>query len=180
MDPLDATSTKPEEETTDHLLDECSYTTKVWDWVAIVFCQMDRVKGDIRATLGNWREHFSENELVNLCWGLTSGMVIWEIWKERNRRIFKNEALPITKVVESIKNQVRETTLSRNIPPPKNHMSPQDLSILHLLQLKDWSFNIPAPRDPQIHNEAKAWTPPQEGFLKLNFDGASKGNPRKG
>jgi hypothetical protein len=48
-----------------------------------------------------------------------------------------------------------------------------------MLQLNDQSFNIPAHRDPQVHSEAKAWTLPQAGFLKLNFDGASKGNPRK-
>jgi ribonuclease HI len=45
--------------------------------------------------------------------------------------------------------------------------------------LKDWSLNLPAPRALHIHSEVKTWTPPQTGFLKLNFDGASKGNPRK-
>jgi hypothetical protein len=36
-------------------------------------------KGDIRATLKNKKALYSENEVVNLCWGLTPVMVIWEI-----------------------------------------------------------------------------------------------------
>jgi hypothetical protein len=73
-----------QEETTDHLLDGCSYTTEVWDWVAIVYRQTDRVKGDIRETLGNWREHYNENEMVNLCWGLTLG---WSFGKFGRKEI---------------------------------------------------------------------------------------------
>jgi len=48
-----------------------------------------------------------------------------------------------------------------------------------MLELKDGSFNIPSPHDQQIQNEDKVWTPPQEGFLKLHFDGSSKGNLEK-
>jgi hypothetical protein len=73
------------------------------------FCQTDRVKGDIRATLRNWKEHYSENEVVNLCWDLTSGMVIWEIWKEINRRLFRNESHSISNIMDYIKTQIRET-----------------------------------------------------------------------
>jgi hypothetical protein len=116
-----------QEETTNHLLDGCTYTMEVWDWVAILYRQTDRVKDDIRATLGNWRGHYTENEMVNLCWGLTPGIVIWAIWKERNRRIFNNESLPFTKVVDSIKTQLRETVLSRNVLSSTNNPSSQDL-----------------------------------------------------
>jgi hypothetical protein len=50
---------------------------------------------------------------------------------------------------------------------------------MQMLQLNDQIFNIPTHRDLQIHSEAKVWTPPQAGFLKLNFNGVSKGNPEK-
>jgi hypothetical protein len=56
------------------------------------FLQTDMVKGDIRDTLKKWKALFSENEVVNLCWGLTVEMVIWVIWKERNRGKFRNES----------------------------------------------------------------------------------------
>jgi hypothetical protein len=57
--------------------------------------------------------------------------------------------------------------------------SPHDLRILLWLQLKEWSLNLPAPHVPRILSDVKTWSPPQISFLKLNFDGASKGNPRK-
>jgi hypothetical protein len=168
-----------QEETTDHLLDECTYATEIWDWVAMGFLQTDRVKGDIRATLKNWKALYSENEVVNLCWGLTPGMVIWEIWKERNMRLFRNESYPTSKIVDTIKTQLRETVQSRNFTCQKNTTSPHDLRILLWLQLKEWSLNLPSPHAPRILSDVKTWSPPQISFLKLNFDGASKGNPER-
>jgi hypothetical protein len=61
----------------------------------------------------------------------------------------------------------------------KKPTSPQDLRILLWLQLKEWSLKLPAPCAPSILSDVKTWIPPQTGFLKLNFDGASKGNPGK-
>jgi hypothetical protein len=72
------------EETTNHLLDECNYTTKIWDWVASIFLQSNRTCSNINVTINNWNESYSKNEMVNLCWNLMSGMIIWAIWKERN------------------------------------------------------------------------------------------------
>jgi hypothetical protein len=58
---------KGREEEKYHLLDEFTYATEIWDWVAMGFIQMDRVKRDIRATLKNWKTLYSENEVVNQC-----------------------------------------------------------------------------------------------------------------
>jgi hypothetical protein len=96
------------EETTNHLLDECNYTTEIWDWAAGIFRQSNRTRGNINATINNWNECYSENEMVNLCWNLMAGMIIWAIWKERNRRIFKNESLTKGKLKEAIISQIQE------------------------------------------------------------------------
>jgi hypothetical protein len=40
--------------------------------------------------------------MVNLCWNLMPGMIIWEIWKEMNRCIFRNASLPEEKLKEAI------------------------------------------------------------------------------
>jgi hypothetical protein len=39
------------EETIDHLLDECNYTAEIWDWVACIYRQSNRVRGEINATI---------------------------------------------------------------------------------------------------------------------------------
>jgi len=71
------------EETTIHLLDKCSYTIEIWDWAVGIFCQSNRTRGNINATINNWKESYNENEMVNLCWNIMVGMIIWAIWKER-------------------------------------------------------------------------------------------------
>ena len=43
-----------QEETTNHLLNRCSFTTIIWNWVGDVFEKTDRQVNDIIATLKNW------------------------------------------------------------------------------------------------------------------------------
>jgi hypothetical protein len=78
----------------------------MWDWATGIFRQSNRMCGNISATISNWNESYSENEMVNLCWNLMPGMIIWAIWKERNRRIFRNESLPEGKLKETIISQI--------------------------------------------------------------------------
>jgi hypothetical protein len=106
-------------------------------------------------------------------------MVILSIWKERNRILFRNEIHPISKIENYIKTQIRETMQSINFTCQKTPKSPQDLTIMHWLQLKYWSLIVPTPHALYILSDVKNWTLPQTGFLKLNFDGTSKGNPGK-
>ena len=65
-----------------HLMDECPYTTKVWDLASSIFRQSNRVRGNIVATITTWKENYSENKEVYLYWTLIPFMIIWGIWKE--------------------------------------------------------------------------------------------------
>ena len=60
-----------------HLLNECPYTAELWDWSVGIFCQSNKIRGNISATISTWKENYSENEEVNLYWTLISGMIIW-------------------------------------------------------------------------------------------------------
>ena len=64
------------EEINDHLLDDCSYTEEIWDWTTSIYRQSNKVRVSISATIKNWNESYRENEMVNLCWNLMSGMII--------------------------------------------------------------------------------------------------------
>jgi hypothetical protein len=105
-----------QEETTNHLLDECAYTAELWDWAASIFRQSDRIRGNIAATIKLWRENYNDQAEVNLCWILTPGMIIWSTWKERNRRIFRNQSWPEGKIKETITSMIRETVMSQQLP----------------------------------------------------------------
>jgi hypothetical protein len=80
------------EETMDHLLHLCTFTSTLWNWVAPIFRQTDRDENDITKTLKNWRKNLSENETVNTASTLIPGFLIWDVWKERNNRIFNDKA----------------------------------------------------------------------------------------
>jgi hypothetical protein len=165
------------EETTNHLLDECIYTTEIWDWVVGIFQQSNRTQGNIYATINNKNESYSENEEVNLCWTLILGMIIWTIWKERNQRIFKNESLPEGKINEKIISMTRETVQSSNYQNGKVQLAGRDSRVLEYFHLKDKCNRTQIGRPPQLQLGERNWNPPPTGSLKLNFNGVTKGNP---
>ena len=82
---------KAQEETMEHILNSCTYTTWLWDSFTIFFQQTDRDRGSIINTLNKWRRNFTENESLNLAWVFMPSFIIWNVWKERNKRIFKDE-----------------------------------------------------------------------------------------
>jgi ribonuclease HI len=104
-------------------------------------------------------------------------MIIWEIWKERNRRIFRNESWPEGKLKETIISLIRETVQSRNCQTGRAQLAGQDSRILDVFHLKDGHNQTQVRRPPQLQIGERNWNPPPAGSLKLNFDGASKGNP---
>jgi hypothetical protein len=160
-----------------HLLDECTYTAELWDWAASIFRQSNRIRGNIATTINLWKENYNEQEEVNLCWTLIPGMIIWAIWKERNRHIFRNQSWPEGKIKETIISMTRETVQSRNCQTGRAQLTDQDSRILEAFHLKDGRNPNQFRRPPQLQVGERNWKPPPLGSLKLNFDGASKGNP---
>jgi exonuclease III len=80
------------EETMNHLLNTCHYTAQVWDQVAITMRTSDRLRDSIIETLINWRDQPFSSPYLNRVWQLLPGFVLWQVWKERNNRIFRNKA----------------------------------------------------------------------------------------
>lgn len=86
----------------EHLLNSYNFTSKVWNAFANIFQQSDRDKESITNTLTRWRKKFLDNEVLNLAWALMPSFIIWNKWKERNKRIFKNEKNPTSHLFDQI------------------------------------------------------------------------------
>ena len=91
-----------QEESMEHLLNSCIFTSKLWDIFATIFKQSDRDKESITNTLSSWRKFFSDYEVLNFAWVLLPSFIIWNVWKERNKRIFKEEKNPSLHLLEQI------------------------------------------------------------------------------
>jgi hypothetical protein len=128
-------------------------------------------------TINTWKENYSENEEVNLCWTLIPRMIIWEIWKERNRCIFRNQSLLEGKIKKTIISMTNEMVQSHNCHTGGAQLTDQDSHILESFHLKDRRNPNQVRQPPQLQVGENNWKPPPVGSLKMNFDGVSKGNP---
>jgi len=54
----------------EHLLNSCTFTSRLWDTFATIFQKTDREKESIISTLSSWRRNFSDNEVLNSAWAL--------------------------------------------------------------------------------------------------------------
>eukprot|EP00253_Pinus_taeda_P005630 PITA_05630 len=91
-----------QEETMEHLLNSCIFTSKLWDFFANIFNQSNRDKESITNTLHGWRNYGSNNEILYSAWALLPSFILWNVWKERNKRIFKEEKNTFPRLLEQI------------------------------------------------------------------------------
>lgn len=162
----------------DHLFNLYSFTSTLWKWVAYIFNQTVRNKNDVTETLKNWRKYFSNNETFNLAQTLILGFLIWDVWKERNNRIFKAKSSSTQRIMAQILKQLKETVNALLKKPPEKPLGQRDAHILELLGLQSHVLQGLKMKARHISERQAFWQPPPHGFLKFNIDGASKGNPR--
>jgi len=80
---------KNSEETFNHLLSSFPYSSLIWDQGALLFHTSYRNKEKVAETISKWRTSTFTNTIVNRSSKLLLGFILWNIWKERNKRILK-------------------------------------------------------------------------------------------
>jgi exonuclease III len=164
-------------ETMNHLLTSCPYTAQIWDQMALIMRTSDYVRDNIADTIADWRDHPFHSPLLNRIWQLTPGFILWQVWKERNRRLFRNIFLPWQQCWTNCRRNILETLHLHPWTEQDLTGTPSEILILkHWLPLPPLP---PAPTSPTLVPTPRpsSWSAPPIDFLKLNFDGASKGNP---
>ena len=120
--------------------------------------------------------------MFSCLWKCIPASVVWEIWWERKKGIFRQTSSPIPQFLEGLERSIVElVNASVRKYNGKHIFSPWDGYVIH--RWKGLLFpHLPAPwcpsKIPLIQAQTK-WIPSSEGYLKLNFDGASRGNPGK-
>lgn len=92
--------------------------------------------------------------------------VIWGISEERNRRIFEDKERCMWAVIDSIVCEISSWVL---VKKEISNFSLNDI-------VRDWVTCI---KDLNVAQKVPpfSWNPPDVGTFKINFDGASCGNP---
>jgi hypothetical protein len=121
-----------QEESKEHLFNECCYSQQIWDYGAQIMRKSNRNRGSINCTIENWDSISFSNPILNLIWQLLPGFTLWQIWKERNRRIFRSQTSLPEVTWEKIRAQIRETIRSKLWEEKDRQCSPEEQLILQL------------------------------------------------
>jgi len=100
---------KMEEETAVHLMQLCPFSRILWEKVTFRCQKEGRKIGDLNNTIRNWPQAPYQSNILNTLWQIIPGIVMWNLWKERNRRIFKNQSMDEQQVWQIIYKNVQET-----------------------------------------------------------------------
>ena len=116
--------------------------------------------------------------MVNSLWKNSPGFLIWNVWKERNNRIFQKRGIRQLEDLKIIIMQgLTETTRTWCTEEKVDTISPNDRRILGIFGLIDSVEHLLTKTTLRPIPPPVIWQRPPHGFCKLNFDGAAKGNP---
>eukprot|EP00253_Pinus_taeda_P015442 PITA_15442 len=105
---------KMDEESAAHLMLICPLSRQIWEKVSFRSRREGRVQGDILNMLRTWPQTPYQSKILNTLWQIAPGIVMWNIWKERNRRIFRDQTLLMEEVWKIIHNNIQETLSTKH------------------------------------------------------------------
>lgn len=108
-------------------------------------------------------------------WLVGLALVVWHIWKKRNRIIFKEVDLSTEQLISKIKIAIEEVVNGKSVMRNKYRYNNWDRSMEIKWSLKERGPVVPSKK--QVDKNLIKWNAPPKDWVKLNFDGASKGNP---
>eukprot|EP00253_Pinus_taeda_P033781 PITA_33781 len=167
-----------EGESRDHLLLHCPFAKTLWINTKRDFGKPENAPCEFNDVVFQWNKEVFQCKVVRRAWDLISGFSLWMIWKERNHRIFQNSAMEPEVIWGKAIKLLRETILADKWVGEDWKANPMEEEILNKLNLKyEMVFHKQNPNHEMRSNSPDKFCYPKENFIKLNFDGASKGNP---
>ncbi len=124
----------------------------------------------IQLFFSSWRVP-SKNTLIIKLWELILPYLCWGIWKERNDIIFRGVESNPTQVFHKIKVLLHENI--KICGKGQQPLNEWDAGVMNNWNIRNMILNT---KDPNPRESAR-WDCRPTNWFKINFDGASKGNP---
>ncbi|CAK8576871.1 unnamed protein product [Lathyrus sativus] len=152
------------EENINHLFFQCDYSRRIWNWLRDML--------NVNVSFSDMQDCFIAMHKT----GVAQCMVVYRasiiavvnnIWRARNQAQFQNRFIPWRTTCSSI---YATSQLAGNSFKGASSMDIGDFQVL-----KKFSISI-NPVNPKMCVEV-IWNPPPNGWIKVNIDGASGGDP---
>ncbi|XP_059064240.1 uncharacterized protein LOC131856461 [Cryptomeria japonica] len=167
------------EECVSHLFFLCPFSREIWHRWWEAWCQ-----GCIHATslIDFWESLGrppAKTSFLQAAWLVGPIFILWNLWLERNHRIFCGSKLGSSQVWKLILNRLQEMIYAKC--DMSTYIDPGDQAIVRNLNLGDSCKGCSLRKRPS-HGKQRVsrdgrWSPPPMGILKINTDGSSRGNP---
>ena len=119
-----------QEETKEHIFNGFRYSQAIWDRGAQIMCRSNQNRGGNRDTIENWDSITYNNPILNHIWQLLPGFILWQIWKERNRRIFHSKSSTTDSIWIKAATLIKETIRSKSWQAEDKVCKREELSTL--------------------------------------------------
>lgn len=169
---------KKEEESVDHLFINYSFSQECQQWMCAKLGRVTTLPNDILSLFQCWPLRNGVG-LLGCLWKIFPSLLIWEIWKERNKIIFEDREMSLASFQNKVEDVVAEVA---------NHFSSTQISSQRTFTEWDGQMRFRW-YGLRVHalvgkgcmggnyvRRLANWSPPKFGWYKLNFDGASMGN----
>ncbi|XP_043703245.1 uncharacterized protein LOC122653468 [Telopea speciosissima] len=153
------------DESEQHLFIDCVFSGQIWSEVLWLFNETWTGFPSIELLFSWWRRKFRIVPLPK-AWEAMLIIICQQLWMERNRRRFDNIRRPSSQVTKLCFREVMNCYRVQRV----QIKSIQDLVIARTLQCV--ISNPPTKKIIEVR-----WRHPPAGWLKLNIDGSSLGNP---
>lgn len=137
---------KTKEEDVDHLLVNCDFTQEASRFVLQRLSWKGPLIGKLRKWLDSWPALHKSSTFATI-WKVMPSTIMWEVWKEQNRRLFEDKSEPmerfLIKLERAISKLVSNTTSQVNMA--KTPFTQFDVGILMrwpLIKFRPLSLNL--------------------------------------
>ncbi|XP_026400442.1 uncharacterized protein LOC113296351 [Papaver somniferum] len=150
------------EKTLDHVLFQCSFVARDWNWISSVF----GIPANVNLMV-SYKDSRSRSRMIRDLWLLANMVIRSELWAVKNKAVFEQKQANWSVFFKRVLNLIQDYLIRL-----KGHVRnyPDDVILLNYFRVKHRSVKFVQPMECY-------WQPPDCYELQLCCDGAARGSP---